>query len=250
MEERLQKILAKAGFGSRRACEELITAARVTVNGSVAILGSKADPEKDQISLDGKPIKNPEPLVYIALNKPRGVISAVTSPDPRSTVRDLVPFPGRIYPVGRLDADSEGLVLLTNDGTLANHLTHPRYEHEKEYRVLVNGHPDQGQLAAWQHGVVLADKHRTAPADVWVDEISGKKVWLGVILREGRKHQIHEMGDNTGLYVERIIRIRIGSLKLGGLKPAQWRQLTIREVEDLKKLGIRGKNLKTPGRRR
>jgi len=242
MEERLQKILAKVGLGSRRACEELITASRVTVNGRVAILGSKADPEKDQISLDGKPIMDPESLVYIALNKPRGVISAVTSPDSRSTVRDLIPLPGRIYPVGRLDVDSEGLVLLTNDGTLANRLTHPRYGHEKEYRVLVNRHPDQGQLAAWQHGMVLTDGHRTAPADVWVDEIFGKGAWLRVILREGRKHQIHEMGENTGLHVERIIRIRIGSLQLGGLKPTQWRHLTIQEVENLKKLGIRGKN--------
>ncbi|MGW8250781.1 MAG: pseudouridine synthase, partial [Anaerolineales bacterium] len=137
MEERLQKILAKAGIGSRRACEELIAKGRVTVNGKVAQLGMKADPERDRILLDGRPVSLQTSNIYIALNKPRNVLSTVESDDPRSTVRDLVPIPERVYPVGRLDADSEGLILLTNDGELTNRLTHPRYGHEKEYRVLV-----------------------------------------------------------------------------------------------------------------
>ncbi len=126
MEERLQKIMSRAGLGSRRACEELIAAGRVTVNGQVATLGMKADPQKERILVNGIPLEAPEDLVYVALYKPRGVISASTSPDPRLTVRDLVPVPGHLYPVGRLDADSEGLILLTNDGDLANRLTHPR----------------------------------------------------------------------------------------------------------------------------
>jgi 23S rRNA pseudouridine2605 synthase len=132
MEERLQKLLARAGLGSRRACEELITSGRVKVNGQVAVLGSKANLKSDRIEVDGKPLSIVEDLIYIAVNKPRGVISTVSDPDRRQTVRDLVPIPGRVYPVGRLDMDSEGLVLLTNDGDLANRLTHPRYGHEKE----------------------------------------------------------------------------------------------------------------------
>ncbi|MBE0410893.1 MAG: rRNA pseudouridine synthase [Anaerolineales bacterium] len=132
MEERIQKLLSRAGLGSRRACEELIAAGRGKVNGQVVTLGSKANPLSDHIEVDGKPVSISDDLVYIAVYKPRGVISAVTVPDQRQTVRDLVPVVGHIYPVGRLDVDSEGLILLTNDGSLANHLTHPRYGHEKE----------------------------------------------------------------------------------------------------------------------
>src|SRR5574338_128006 len=146
MEERLQKLMAQSGLGSRRACEELIAAGRVTINGRTAVLGEKADPERDRIQVDGQPLRVAEQPVYIALYKPRGVISAVGGPDPRPTVRTLVNVPGHLYPVGRLDVDSEGLILLTNDGDLANRLTHPRYEHEKEYRVLVAARPDDEQL--------------------------------------------------------------------------------------------------------
>ncbi len=234
MEERLQKILARGGIGSRRASEELITAGRVRVNGQVAVLGTKADSERDQITVDGRPVKLQEPLVYISLYKPRGVLSAVTSPDPRPTVRDLVPAGEHIYPVGRLDVDSEGLILLTNDGELANRLTHPRYGHEKEYRVLIARHPDEEQLSIWRKGVVLEDGYRTAPAEVRVESLSGKGAWLRVILREGRKRQIRETGSQIGLPVVKIIRIRIGTLQLGGLKPGEWRHLTSQEVADLK----------------
>ncbi|MBN2550067.1 MAG: rRNA pseudouridine synthase [Anaerolineales bacterium] len=234
MEERLQKILAQSGLGSRRACEAFISAGRVTVNGKVAILGTKADPERDRIELDRRPIRTNVEYVYIALYKPRGVLSTVTAPDPRPTVRDLVPVPGNLYPVGRLDVDSEGLILLTNDGDLANRLTHPRYGHEKEYRVLVARRPDEEQLQAWRRGVVLEDGHRTAPAQVTVESTFGKGVWLRVILREGRKRQIRETGTLTGLPVVKIIRLRIGSLQLGGLKPREWRHLTAQEVAALK----------------
>ena len=142
MRERLQKILARAGLGSRRACEELIVANRVTINGRIAQLGDKADPQLDRILVDRQPIPTIENSVYIALYKPRGVLSSVSSPDRRPTVRDLVDVPEHLYPVGRLDLDSEGLILLTNDGEVANRLTHPRYGHEKEYRVLVARRPD------------------------------------------------------------------------------------------------------------
>ncbi len=235
MEERLQKILAQAGIGSRRACEDLIRAGRVSVNGHTASLGSKANPQKDKIILDGNPVVNAEPLTYIAVYKPRGVISAASSPDIRQTVRALVPIEGRLYPVGRLDVDSEGLILLTNDGELTNQLTHARYGHEKEYRVLVARIPDQEQLQIWKQGVVLEDGYHTKPAEVRLESIFGKGAWLRVILHEGRKRQIRETGRATGLPVVRIIRVRIGSLLLGNLKPGQWRHLQPDEVAALKK---------------
>jgi 23S rRNA pseudouridine2605 synthase len=235
VEERLQKIMAQAGLGSRRSCEDLIAAGRVTLNGQVAILGSKGDPAVDRILVDGQPLKTPEALVYIAIYKPRGVLSTVSDPDPRPTVRELVEMPGQFYPVGRLDVDSEGLVLLTNDGDLANRLTHPRYGHEKEYRVLVARRPDDEQLAAWRRGVVLSDGYRTNPADVSLAEPSGKGMWLRIVLREGRKRQLRETGSLLGLPVVKIIRVRIGTLYLGNLKARQWRLLTAQEVEALKR---------------
>lgn len=236
MEERLQKILARAGFGSRRACEALITGGRVRVNGQVAILGAKADPERDRIEVDGEPISLPQSLIYIALHKPRGVLSDEQPNDPRPTVRDLVPVPGHLYAVGRLDLNSEGLILLTNDGNLANRLTHPRYAHEKEYRVLVARYPDEEQLEIWRRGVVLEDGHRTAPAQVSVLDKFGKGAWLRVVMHEGRKRQIREIGAQIGLPVVRIIRVRIANIHLGNLKPRQWRTLTEAEAADLKRL--------------
>ena len=233
-EERLQKVLAQAGYGSRRACEALIVAGRVSVNGQVAGLGSKADPTTERILVDRQPIKAPEKLEYVALYKPRGVVSAVTSPDPRQTVRSLVPLPGTLYPVGRLDVDSEGLILLTNDGELANRLTHPRFGHQKEYRVLVARHPDAEQLATWRRGVVLEEGYRTAPVDVRVENTKGKGTWLRIVMQEGRKRQIREIGSLLGLPVVKIIRVRIGSLHLGLLKSGHWRRLTAEEVKALR----------------
>jgi len=235
MEERLQKILARAGYGSRRNCEELISAGRVRVNGQAVGLGDKADAARDKITLDGRPVTQAETLVYVALYKPRGVISTVSDPELRPAVRDLVPVPGTLYPVGRLDFDSEGLVLMTNDGDLANKLTHPRYEHEKEYRVLVSQWPDAEQLNLWRRGVVLEDGFRTGPAGVYVVSKHGKGAWLDVTLKEGHKRQIREMGIQTGLPVVRIVRVRIGELRLGSLKPKDWRYLTTQEVQALQK---------------
>lgn len=234
MEERLQKIMARAGIGSRRACEKIIEQGLVTVNGQKARLGMKADPNKDRIEVKGEPINSAETPVYIALNKPRGVISAAKSPDPRPTVLDLIDYPGRLYPVGRLDIESEGLILLTNDGKLANKLTHPRYGHEKEYSVLVARRPDEKQLTAWRNGVVMEDGYRTKPVKVYITGTKGKGAWLRVIMREGRKRQIREMGRLTGLPIVKITRTRIGSLSMGNLKPRQWRHLTPEEIAKLK----------------
>lgn len=240
----MQKILARAGLGSRRKCEELISAGRVRVNGKVAGLGSKANPEHDRIQLDGQPLALAKEFIYIAVYKPRGVVSTTAEELGRPTVLDLVPQTERLFPVGRLDMDSEGLVLLTNDGELSNRLTHPRYGHEKEYRVLVARHPDSEQLEAWQRGVVLEDGFRTAPAGVRVESHQGKGTWLRVILREGRKRQIREMGALTGLPVVRIIRIRIGSLSLGSLKPKEWRHLSSEEITALKSPTTQVKNIR------
>ena len=235
MEDRLQKILARAGIGSRRDCDALIEQGRVTVNGQVALPGTKADPRKDTILLDGRRIAAAEPLKYIAFNKPRGVISAVESPDPRPTVLDLVRTETRLFPVGRLDTESEGLILLTNDGELANRITHPRYGIEKEYKALVAGRPDERQLEAWRRGVVLEDGHRTLPAKVRIEEQRSDNTWLRIIMHEGRKRQIREVGDQIGLPVLRLIRVRIGTLQMGNLKPRQYRELSPGEVAALKK---------------
>ena len=243
MKERTQKILARAGYGSRRACEEIIMAGRVRVNGEVAVIGGKADAEKDKISVDGKAITTAVEYIYVALHKPRNVLSTV-SPEPgdtRKTVRDLVEIDERLYPVGRLDIDSEGLILMTNDGELANRLTHPRFGHEKEYRVLVARRPDDKQLQAWSRGVVLEDGHRTAPAQVRFETIAGKGAWIRVTMGEGRKRQIREIGFLLGLPVVRILRIRIGTLRLDNLKPRQWRYLTKQEIDDLRKLAFKQK---------
>jgi 23S rRNA pseudouridine2605 synthase len=236
MLERLQKILAHAGYGSRRACEDFITAGRVRVNGKLAELGQKADPAVDQITVDGKPIAAAEALTYIALHKPRNVLSTVEKEpgNDRRTVRELVDAPGHLYPVGRLDYESEGLILLTNDGELANLLTHPRYAHTKEYRVLVAKRPDKEQLDAWGRGVVLEDGYKTQPVEVYFEAAQGKGAWVRVIMGEGRKRQIRETCKQLGLPVVRIIRVRIATLRLGNLKPRQWRHLYADEVGALK----------------
>jgi 23S rRNA pseudouridine2605 synthase len=236
MAERLQKILAQAGYGSRRACEDFITAGRVRVNGKLAELGQKADPALDKITVDGKPIASAESLTYIALNKPRMVLSTVEPErgDDRKTVRDLLEIPQHVHPVGRLDFESEGLVLMTNDGDLTNKLTHPRFGHEKEYKVLLARRPDPEQLEAWRRGVILEDGYKTAPVEVRFESALGKGAWVRVIMKEGRKRQIRETCKQLGLPVVRILRTRIGSLRLGNLKPRQWRYLTMQEVSELK----------------
>jgi len=234
-EERVQKILARAGIASRRACETLITEGRVTINGKIAQLGNKADAHKDEIRLDGRLIKISNEFVYIALNKPRNILSSTKSDSHKTTVLDLVPVKERLFPVGRLDFESEGLIILTNDGEITNLLTHPRYEHEKEYRVLVAKKPDEDQISIWRKGVVLEDGHRTAPADVYIEKLKGKGAWLRVIMKEGRKRQIREIARQIGLPVVKIIRIRVSSLYMGNLKTGQWRYLEKNEIAELRK---------------
>lgn len=233
MEIRLQKILAQAGYGSRRNCEDLISRERVAVNGATASLGMKADPERDTITVDQIPINDPENKQYILLHKPPGVLSTVSTPDRRPTVRSLVDLPGRLYPVGRLDLDSEGLILLTNDGVLTHQLTHPSFDHEKEYRVQVAPQPREDQLAAWRKGLVLEDGELTRPAKVWIEQQDPESAWLGVILKEGKKRQIRRMAESTGLHVLRLIRIRIATLTLGDLLPGEWRKLQQDEIIEL-----------------
>ncbi len=232
--ERVQKILSQAGYGSRRYCEGLIEAGRVLINGKTAILGSKADIAKDQVQLDGQQIKiSASKKIYIAVNKPIGVRSDVDPADPRPAVRDLVPVTGHLYPVGRLDMDSEGLILLTNDGEMANLLTHPRYGHEKEYEVLVSGKPDEKQLSAWRRGVVLEEGIKTSHAKVYILRAMSNVTLLKIIMHEGRKRQIREVGKTIGLPVKKILRTRIGTLMLGKLKPGEWRYLSETEKSEL-----------------
>lgn len=241
MEIRLQKVMAEAGYGSRRENEKLIEEGRVFVNGKRAILGTKVDPAVDQITVDGKKFKSIQNKVYIALYKPRGVLSDFDPRNQRTTVKDLVPDYGHMFSVGRLDYESEGLILLTNDGELANQLTHPRYGHEKEYRVLLSSRPDEAQLAAWRRGVVLEDGYKTAPAKVFVQSPAGKGVWLKVIMKEGKKRQIRETARRIGFYVEKLIRVRISSLEIKSLKAGEWRHLTKDEVDSLKKMPSKNK---------
>lgn len=235
-EERLQKILSKLGFGSRRDCEKIIAAGRVRVNQMVAKLGDKADPVKDAISVDGslQKIRLPE-KIYIAFNKPRKVLSDTKKPDDRKIVTDFVKVTDYLFIVGRLDYDSEGLVLLTNDGDAANRLTHPRYEHEKEYLVELGRQPDNEQLVIWRNGVVMEDGYRTMPAQVEIQAKEKSGRWIRVVLREGKKRQIREIGERIGLPIKRIIRRRIGPLELGPLKPGEWRRLSSEEISKLNK---------------
>ncbi len=246
MRERLQKVLSKAGYGSRRSCETMIEEGRVWVNGTPAQLGDSADPTVDKIELNGEPITGAQvPLIYIALNKPRGVLSDVDTKDPRKNVKELVPEKAHLFAVGRLDFDSEGLILLTNDGELANRLTHPRYGHEKEYEVLVTREPDATQLATWRRGVVLRDGYKTQPAIVSVLRKAEKGVWLKVILKEGKKRQVREVGALLGLPVARLIRVRLAGLQLGNLKTGEYRYLSADEIAVLKKQGPRPEDRKS-----
>lgn len=228
--ERVHKILARAGIASRRASEELIRQGRVTVNGTQAQIGSQADLARDDIRLDGQRIGPPPTTVWIVLNKPRGVVVSDRAQGSRPIARDLVSHPGRMFAVGRLDVDSEGLVLLTNDGGSAERLSHPRYEHDKEYRVLLNRSPDNQQLELWSRGLVLADGYRTRPA--WVRREAGPRSdrWVRVVLKEGHKRQIRESARALGLRVERLIRIRLGPFLLDDLKPGEWRLATAEET--------------------
>lgn len=243
--ERLQKVLAHAGVASRRASEELITAGRVTVNGRVVTeLGTRVRPGVDEIRVDGQPIDLRVRLHYYLLYKPPGYLSAVSDARGRQTARDLVPSRERLFPVGRLDLDSEGLLLFTNDGELAQRLTHPRYEHEKEYLVLVRGIVGEAIISRMRRGIPLDEEGGTARALLrthvrgwtWRDQPLPKgSQWVTVVLREGRKRQIRRMFEATGLQVLRLIRVRMGPLTLGPLQPGQGRWLDDRDARDLRR---------------
>jgi 23S rRNA pseudouridine2605 synthase len=247
-EERLQKVLAHAGVASRRRAEEMIVAGRVKVNGEVVTeLGTKVNPKLDVVQVDGRTLGKPQAPVYFVLNKPRGVLSSARDSRGRTTVVDLVKHASRLYPVGRLDLDSEGLILLTNDGALAYRLAHPRYEHEKEYRVLVEGVPDAEALQRLRQGVGL-EGGRTRPATVRVEREGGEGTWLRIVLREGRKRQIRRMLDAVGYRVVRLIRVRMGPLHLGNLKPGSYRPLTRGELRAIR--GIRNERARPRRRER
>lgn len=226
-EERLQKILAAAGVASRRACEELIREGRVSVNGRIARLGQSARADQDAIAVDGHPIRR-ERLQYWIVHKPRGVLTAVSDPRRRVVVVDLLPKrSARLFPVGRLDRDTEGLVLLTNDGELAHRLLHPSFEQPREYRVSVRGRLEAGSVRAIERGVRLHDGV-TAPARVGrvrFDAASGTTT-LPLTLIEGRKRQIRRLMQSLGHPVVRLVRVRMGTLRLGDLSPGDARPLT------------------------
>ena len=227
--ERLHKILAQAGVASRRKCEELIETGRVTVNGqAVSTPGSKVDPERDCIAVDGRQITLPRTHMYLLLNKPAGYLSTVRDPQGRPTVMQLVRAPRRVYPVGRLDMDSEGLLLLTNDGDLTQRLTHPSYEHEKEYHVWVEGQPTTRTLERLTEGVELEDGF-SWPAEITALRKEAGGTWLRFVIHEGRKRQLRRMCEAVGHPVRRLIRVRVGPLSLGDLPPGQYRPLTAQE---------------------
>ena len=235
--ERLQKLMARANLGSRRQNETLIAAGKVWVNGRVAKLGDKADPAVDKVTVNGRLLRLEDTShTYIILNKPRGVISSLEDEleQGRTTIRDLVQISGHIYPVGRLDKQSEGLILFTDDGDLAHRLTHPRYQHEKIYNVEVEGQIQERTLELWRKGVMLDDK-KTAPTKVRVLERKPASTRLQIIMREGRKRQIRRVSEQLGHSVERLVRIKIGPVKLGNLPRGKWRRLTIPEVRNLRK---------------
>ncbi|HZU04854.1 MAG TPA: pseudouridine synthase [Chloroflexota bacterium] len=237
MEQRLQKVLAHAGVASRRAAERLVVEGRVAVNGAVVrTLGTRVDPERDVLTVDGRPVRVDVRPVYVLLHKPRGVVSTARDERGRPTVLDLVRVEQRVYPVGRLDADSEGLLLLTNDGELAYRLTHPRHAVPKEYHVLVRGQVSERALARLRAGVRLPEAQRLdmalrARADA-VAVLGREKTgtWLCLVLHQGWKRQIRRMLAAVGYPVERLIRVRIGGLTLGNLPVGHWRVLSPAEV--------------------
>ncbi len=231
--ERLQKILARAGWGSRRSCEGIITSGRVAVNGKIVIeLGTKADPAQDAITVDGGRVRA-EPFAYYVLNKPKGVISTTAEDARRKRVVDFVPSWPRVVPVGRLDVDSEGLMLLTNDGELTNRLTHPRYGLERVYRAEVVGEITDGALAKLRRGVRLAEG-KALPPRVHVLHKGRGGGRLDVTLKDGLNREVRRILAAVGLKVKRLVRVRLGSLSLGRLAPGESRELTAGELAKLR----------------
>ncbi|MEW6545830.1 MAG: pseudouridine synthase [Bacillota bacterium] len=243
--ERLNRYLARCGMGSRRKCDELIQAGRVQVNGHVVTrLGTTVDPACDRVAVDGHPVR-PQEHVYILLHKPPGYVSTARDPQGRPTVLDLVPGDVRLYPVGRLDWDTSGLLLLTNDGPLAFRLTHPRFEVPRTYRALVRGVPGPRALSRLRRGVMVGGRP-TAPARVRILGRDGENAWLEVTVREGRYHQVKLMAEAVGHPVLRLTRVRMGPLSLGRLPPGQFRYLTGKELAALR----RAVGIPAPGEQR
>ena len=242
--ERLQKVLARVGFGSRRVCEDLIADGLVTVNGEVAELGRRVDPDRDRVEVDGVPVGVRPDLVHYLLNKPAGVVTTAADTHGRPTVLDLVPEEPRVFPVGRLDMDTEGLLLLTNDGDLANRISHPSHGVEKEYLAEVATEPSRSALRTLREGVELEDGI-TAPAKVSL--VAPTLVKL--VIHEGRNRQVRRMLDAVGHPVLRLMRTRIGPLRDQRLGPASWRPLTIEEVRELEQaVADSGSDRDAPGR--
>jgi 23S rRNA pseudouridine2605 synthase len=234
---RISKILAQAGLASRRGAETLLASRRVTVNGRVrAEPGAQADPDRDVIAVDGRPLPRAEPLAYVVVHKPRGYLSSRRDPAGRPVVIDLVPQAReRLFPVGRLDFDAEGLVLLTNDGELANRLLHPRYGVPRVYEVEVEGRVRASELQRWRGGLVLADGP-AKPADVEIAAHGPRTTVLRLAFCEGRKHEVKRYCEALGHPLRRLVRTRLGPLELGGLPPGRHRRVTGRELAALRSL--------------
>lgn len=226
--ERLQKVLALRGWGSRRVCEDMIAQGRVTVNSEVAVLGRRVDPEVDVVEVDGVQIGLRPDLIYYLLNKPVGVITTASDPQGRTTVLSLIPDEPRVFAVGRLDADTEGLLLLTNDGELANRIAHPSHGVEKEYLAYVNGNVPGKMLHRLREGIELDDG---ITASARVSQLSAGL--LRITIHEGRNRQVRRMCEAVGFPVQRLVRVRIGPLRDATLAPGQWRELTLDEVRQL-----------------
>ncbi len=228
MLQRVQKVLAQAGIASRRKCEDLISRGRVSVNGKTIKLGDKADPDKDKIVVNGRLVKL-EKKVYIMLNKPKGFVTTVSEEFSMKTVMDLVKVSERVFPVGRLDRYTEGLLLLTNDGDLANRLTHPRFEVLKEYYVWLDKPLSEKAMDLLQSGIVI-DERKVRLSHL---EVAGSKVMVRI--HEGRKHIVKRLFEQLGFVVKRLIRTKVASLELGDLKPGKWRFLTDVELRVLRR---------------
>jgi 23S rRNA pseudouridine2605 synthase len=228
----LQKALARAGLGSRRACEDLIRDGRVTVNGRVATIGDRVDPSRDRVQVDGGAVPLDPGLRYYALNKPRGVVTTARDPQRRQDVSSFYPAGPRVFPVGRLDRETEGLLLLTNDGELANRLTHPRYGAEKEYLAEVEGTASDRAVSRLTRGVELEDGVAKARSARRVAAARGRQA-VRLVMAEGRKREVRRMLAAVGLTVQRLVRVRVGPVGLGRLRPGEVRALTPGEVQAL-----------------
>ncbi len=234
--ERLQKFMASCGVASRRKCEELIKQGKVNVNGKIVDeLGTLVDPASDRVLVNGKRISLPARRVYIMLNKPNAVVSTAYDPEGRKTVLDCVPYEERLYPVGRLDYHTEGLILLTNDGDAAYRLTHPKYEIEKEYVAVIKNQISRSEILKLQSGVVIDDV-KTAPAKVAVIDMTEHTTTLSIIIHEGRNRQVRKMLESVDKEVLRLTRVRMGDLYLGNLDSGQCRELNSVEIAYINRL--------------